>query len=110
MIVHDLVKHRDEREVFAISFAAEMAAGEEITAGAVQVFAGGVEVTDEFRAGEPAITLEATEVHAWLKAAAAGEQARRAVHKLYCRVTTTTGRVLVATDAAGNLPELHIAS
>jgi hypothetical protein len=105
-----LTKHRDEREIYAITFAAELGEGETIAAPVVQVIAGSVDVTAEFRADEPAPLLTDTEVRIWLKAAAPGEQSRRAVHKLYVRVTTSTGRVLVATDARGNLPELMLAS
>jgi hypothetical protein len=105
-----LTKHRDERDLYAVTFAAELDTDEELLTALVQVLAGSVDVTGEFRAGQPDPAIDGPEVRIWLKAAAAGEQSRRAVHKLYVRVTTSTGRVLVATDAKGNLPELRVAS
>jgi hypothetical protein len=105
-----LSKHVDEREIYAISFAAELGEGETVAAPVVQVLAGGVDVTAQFRDGEPAPLLTDSEVRVWLKAAAPGEQRSPAVHRLYVRVTTSTGRVLVATSANGNLPELMLAS
>jgi hypothetical protein len=104
-----LSKHRDERDLYAVTFAAELDTDEELLTATVQVLAGSVDVTDEFRAGQPDPAIDGAEVRIWLKAAAAGEQSRRAVHRLYVRVTTSTGRILVATDAAGNLPEIAMA-
>jgi hypothetical protein len=104
-----LSKHRDEREVYAVTFAAEMAVDEAIADAVVQVLAGSVDVTAEFRAGQGDPIVDGHEVRIWMKAAAAGEQQRRLVHRLYVRVTTSAGRILVATDAAGNLPEIAMA-
>jgi hypothetical protein len=98
-------KHRDERDLYRISFADELAAGEAITDHTATVLdVLGNDVAADF---VESTTVAGPVIEVWLKAAVDAEQPMGR-YLVYCRVTTQTGRVLVAQDSLGELPRLFV--
>lgn len=100
----DFVKHRQEREVYAVDFAALLSQGETLSSPSVTITAlnATTDVTAQFRSGEPDPVVSGTEVQFWLKAASAGEQ-REGQYYILVKVTTSQARVLTALRSS-NVP------
>lgn len=122
-----LTKHRLTRDVYAISFAADLEDGETIVSATVTVLrrrGDGTweDVTPEFRSGEPAPGTDDDQVQVlfWLRAAAAGDQSADSSPALASRVPdtarhavlavalTSTGASVVAMDREARLPRLVV--
>lgn len=104
-----LIKHRSERRLYGIDFAAELADGETLdTVSSLTVLTSAREdVTAEFRAGEPEPTISGSEVKYWLKAASDDEQAT-ATYSIKLVVTTSLDGVIVALADSLHLPRLKV--
>jgi hypothetical protein len=102
-----LSKHRNEREVYAISYVDELEEDELLSAPALQVLdRGGVDVTTQF--GNIDAAVDGPAVIFWLTEAATAAAQLGGVYRVYLRVTTSTGRLLVATTRNGGLPVLTV--
>jgi hypothetical protein len=94
------LKHRDEKEVFAMDFALRLATGETLSnPGAKVTLKSGATYTDkssEFIVGSP--TVSGSKVQVTMKAAvSAPDQAVGVDYVVYAKADTSQGRILVAT-------------
>lgn len=113
-----LQKHRLERDWYAVDFSAELGAEETLVrVDALEVYSRfGSEWTDrtkEFFEPDSEPVIEGAQVRFWLKSAAEGEQRAGRGYAIFLRVTTSTGRELVAADErmalrGGKLPTLVV--
>jgi hypothetical protein len=102
-----LTKHRDEKEIYSVSFAPELAGDEVLSAPVVQVLGrGGVDVTAEFGTIVP--DIQGPVVQFALAAAATAAAQVAEVYRVYIRVDTSANRTLVATMPTGGLPVLTV--
>lgn len=92
-------KHREARDVYAIDFGAELAAGEALSNPVVRVLPGssgtGSDVTAEFVDGPAAV--QGTQVIITLKAAAAGQQGA-GDYRVFAFATVGAGRVVATAE------------
>lgn len=104
-----LVKHRDERRLYAVDFTNELASGETLSSvDSVTIRnAGGTDTTDEFRDGEAAASISGSEARFWMQAATSGEQAE-GTYSVEVQVTTSTGARKTALDSNNALPKLVV--
>jgi hypothetical protein len=96
-----LLKHRNEKEVFAIDFTARLEAGETLDSVlALRVQKDGAVVSAQF--GSPAGAINGPRVEFTLDDAAGAADQPAGIYVIYCEVATSAGEEMVET------PELKV--
>lgn len=101
-----LSKHREERDVYAIDFANEIAAGETLNSPIVEILKGDADVTDEFIT--ETVAISGSTVQFWLEKAVADDEQLAGKYRIKCTVITSNDRELVAQNKLQRLHSLIV--